>query len=206
MKRCIVTLALLAAPAVALAQSAPNIMKPKQAAARAVAATNAQIAANSTLPAEPADSTGSQAARPRGPSRPVERPAAVDSASGSTNVSSATSPAPTRAAGFERETFSYQRSGRRDPFVSLMNTTELRPYVSDLRLVAVAFDEKGRNSVAVLRDLGTKEQYRVRVGQSLGRMHVASIAPKAVVFTIEEFGYSRQETLALGDSNTGVKK
>jgi len=206
MKRFIVTLALMTAVAPVAAQSAPNIMKPKQAAARAVAATNAQTAANSTLPEETADPHGAQASKPRAPSRPVERAAATDSAAGSTNVSTATSPAPTKAAGFERETFSYDRSGRRDPFVSLMNTTELRPYVSDLRLVAVAFDEKGRNSVAVLRDLGTKEQYRVRTGQSLGRMHVASIAPKAVVFTIEEFGYSRQETLALGDSNTGVKK
>jgi len=49
------------------------------------------------------------------------------------------------------------------------------------------------------RDLGTKEQYRVRVGESLGRMRVASIAMKAITFTIEEFGYSRTETLALVD-------
>ena len=204
MTRLFATIAMLTAAAhVAAAQSAPNIMKPKQAAARAVAATNAQTAASTSLPE---DSAGALDAQSRRMPRAVERAAATDSAAGSTNVSASTSPAPTRAAGFDRETFAYDRSGRRDPFVSLMNTTELRPYVSDLRLVAVAYDAKGRNSVAVLRDLGTKEQYRVRIGQSLGRMHVASIAPKAVVFTIEEFGYSRQETLALGDSNTGVKK
>lgn len=204
MKRFTLTLGLLAATASsAVAQSAPNIMKPKQAAMRAAAASNAQTQANSVLPddATPVQNAARTATR--------ERYTAVDSAAGSTAVTNKTSNASTshvKTPGFERETFNYDRSGRRDPFVSLMNTSELRPYVSDLRLVAVAYDEKGRNSVAVLRDLGTKEQYRVRVGQTLGRMHVASIAPKAVLFTIEEFGYSRQETLALGDNNKGVKK
>ncbi|MFN8581754.1 MAG: hypothetical protein U0163_12360 [Gemmatimonadaceae bacterium] len=108
--------------------------------------------------------------------------------------------------GFEREVFYYERNGRRDPFQSLMTSSELRPLLSDLKLVAVAFDASGRNSVAVLRDLNTKEQYRVRIGQSLGRMRVAGINPKFVTFTIEEFGFSRQETLALGDSNTGSSK
>lgn len=99
-----------------------------------------------------------------------------------------------------RETYSYQGAGRRDPFVSLMNTEELRPLFQDLKLVAVAFDATGRNSVAVLRDVTSKEQYRVKVGQEIGRMRVASIGEKSVVFGIEEFGYSRQETLAMNDS------
>ena len=99
-----------------------------------------------------------------------------------------------------RETFSYGGVGRRDPFVSLMNTEELRPLYNDLKLVAVAFDPTGRNSVAVLRDVTSKMQYRVKVGQEIGRMRVASIGPKSVLFGIEEFGYSRQETLAMSDS------
>lgn len=101
-----------------------------------------------------------------------------------------------------RETYAYPGAGRRDPFLSLMNTEELRPLLTDLKLVAVAFDPSGRNSVAVLRDLSTKEQYRVKVGQEIGRMRVASIREKLVVFGIEEFGYSRQETLAITDSTT----
>ena len=99
-----------------------------------------------------------------------------------------------------RETYSYQGIGRRDPFVSLMNTEELRPIFQDLKLVAVAFDPLGRNSVAVLRDVTSKEQYRVKVGQEIGRMRVAAIREKSVTFGIEEFGYSRQETLAMNDS------
>jgi hypothetical protein len=81
-----------------------------------------------------------------------------------------------------------------------MNTEELRPLLTDLKLVAVALDPTGRNSVAVLRDVSTKEQYRVKVGQELGRMRVAAIHEKEVVFGIEEFGYSRQESLAMSDS------
>lgn len=99
-----------------------------------------------------------------------------------------------------REQYAYPGAGRRDPFVSLMNTEELRPLLGDLKLVAVALDPTGRNSVAVLRDVSTKEQYRVKVGQELGRMRVAAIRSKEVVFGIEEFGYSRQESLEMTDS------
>jgi hypothetical protein len=101
---------------------------------------------------------------------------------------------------FRREVYEYQPGGRRDPFVSLLASGELRPVLSDLRLVTVLHDPTGRNSVAILRDNQTKEQYRVRVGQQLGRMRVAAIQPRQVVFTIEEFGFSRQETLVLGDT------
>lgn len=176
------------------AQSAPNIMKPKQVAARAVAAANARTTASSTLPEESDSLLHEEGAG-------GSRVAMTDSAAGSTSVS-----APKKEGAFDRETFAYARSGRRDPFVSLMNTSELRPLISDLKLVAIVFDAVRHNSVAVLRDLGTKEQYRIRTGQSLGRMRVASISAKAVVFTIEEFGYSRQETLGLSDSNQEKKQ
>jgi len=201
MMRAAFTVALLlSASQLAAAQSVPNIMKPKQAAARAVAATNKQVEANSTLPS---DSSDQDSTRARG-NRPASlgRVTAIDSAAGSAAVPSAGA----KGAAFERETFSYDRSGRRDPFISLMTTSELRPLVTDLRLVGVTFDAGGRNSIAVLRDVGTKDQYRVRVGQSLGRMRVSSITPRSIVFTIEEFGYSRQETLALGDSNKERKQ
>lgn len=101
----------------------------------------------------------------------------------------------------EREAYSYANEGRRDPFVSLMGSSELRPMISDLRLSVVVYDPDG-DSRAVLRDINTNEQYKVRIGQQLGRMRVARIAPKSVTFTILEFGESRQETLALNDSTT----
>jgi hypothetical protein len=100
---------------------------------------------------------------------------------------------------FRREAFSYERSARRDPFLSLLHSHDLRPMINDLKLVAVLYDPVGR-SWAVMRDMTTKEQYRVKVGQQLGRMRVIQIHPKSVTFTIEEIGFSRQQTLALNDS------
>jgi hypothetical protein len=96
-----------------------------------------------------------------------------------------------------REVFAYDGDGRRDPFVSLLTTSDLKPLLADLKLVGVAYDPRGQNSVAVLRDITSKDQYKVRVGQTIGRMRVAAIQPKAVIFTIEEFGYSRQELLPI---------
>ncbi len=105
-----------------------------------------------------------------------------------------------------RELYQYDADGRRDPFVSLLTTSDLRPLLQDLKLVAVAFDPNGRTSVAVMRDITSKEQYRVRVGQTLGRMRVAAIQEKAVVFTIEEFGFSRQELLAMTADSTKTRR
>jgi hypothetical protein len=185
--RILFTLGALAlAVQTAPAQSIPNITKPKQAAQKAVAATNAHTAQVTTV----AEDTTQAGSTPAGARVGV----ATDSASGTTTVTA-------RGAAFERETFAYERGGRRDPFISLMTTSELRPLISDLQLVAIAFDAGGRTSVAIMRDINTKEQYRIRTGQSLGRMRVAHIAPKSVTFTIEEFGYSRQEVLALSDSH-----
>jgi hypothetical protein len=99
-----------------------------------------------------------------------------------------------------RETFDYTDSGRRDPFVSLLSTNELRPTMSDLRLTGILYDHAGGHSVATLRDLATNAQYRVILGSGLGRMRVSAIRTKTVLFTIEEFGSSRQDSLVLGDS------
>jgi hypothetical protein len=105
-----------------------------------------------------------------------------------------------------REVFAYEPSGRRDPFVTLMTVGELRPMISDLAISGILIDPTGRNSVAVLRDVSSKEQYRVKVGQQLGRMRVARITQKAVTFTIEEFGYSRQQELAMDETNQARTK
>ena len=111
-----------------------------------------------------------------------------------------TKPAKPSVVVIEREVFAYAGAGRRDPFKSLFTTSALRPTLGELRLVAVAYDPTNGGSVAILRDLNSNEQHRVRTGTLLGRMRVARIQPKAVVFTIEELGFSRQETLGLNDS------
>jgi len=99
-----------------------------------------------------------------------------------------------------REEFAYGRDGRRDPFYSLLATSELRPTIGDLRLTGILFDHSGNRSVATLRDVASNMQYRVFVGSTLGRMRVSIIRMKAVIFTIDEFGTTRQDSLFLGDS------
>lgn len=133
------------------------------------------------------------------PARPGA-PAAQTQGSGALHLNIATAdtggPAPTVL----REVYDYSRDGRRDPFVSLLTTNELRPAMSDLRLTGILYDQSGVHSVATLRDLGTNAQYRVSIGSILGRMRVSEIRTKSVVFTIDEFGSTRQDSLFFGDS------
>jgi hypothetical protein len=96
-----------------------------------------------------------------------------------------------------REVFSYQGAGR-DPFLSLLKSGDIRPLITDLKLVAIIYDERyAARSVAVLRDITTAKRYRVRTGDVLGRLRVTQIKPRDVVFTIQEFGFERQATLSL---------
>ena len=100
-----------------------------------------------------------------------------------------------------REVFDYDGGGRRDPFFSLLTTSELRPTVTDLKLVGILYDESGRRPVAIMRDIQTNTQYRVTTGMTLGRLRVVLIKRRVVIFSIEEFGLNRQDSLVLGDTS-----
>ena len=208
------------------AQAFPNINKAKEAATRSVEATNAHTSAmTADQSPQPVAQTVAQSA-PQKPGVIVSSSGSVKSSSSSSaavtgkpapaaakapaapapnaNKSVAAAPAGSKGEGksdisLVRESFNYSADGRRDPFMSLMKTGELRPAVSDLKLVTVIYDPAGR-SVAILRDLTTKEQYRIKVGQTLGRMRVASIQPKSVTFTVIAIGTTFQEVLALNDT------
>jgi hypothetical protein len=104
-----------------------------------------------------------------------------------------------------REVFAYDAAGRRDPFYSLILTDDLRPLLSDLKLVGVLYSPGTGRSVAIFRDVQTNAQYRVQTGAALGRMRVAQIKPKGVIFTIDEFGLSRQDSLMLMTDTTKVR-
>jgi hypothetical protein len=191
MRRVLIGAALLVIAGMASAQD--PFTNAKRVANKAASATNAHIAAEQRPDAptppqpQPAAQRGAQAA-PRGMTPPVRT---------LTIAQKDTTSPPTV---LMREAYDYSASGRRDPFVSLLSTNELRPAMSDLRLTGILFDHVGGHSVATLRDIGTNAQYRVTVGSGLGRMRVSAIRTKTVLFTIEEFGSSRQDSLVLGDS------
>jgi hypothetical protein len=189
MRRVIIGAAFLAAAGVASAQD--PFTNAKRVANKAAGATTAHIDAeqrpDAPAPAQPSAPRAADAA-PAGSHAPVRTLTIAQK--------DTTSPPTT----IMREAYDYSASGRRDPFVSLLSTNELRPAMSDLRLTGILFDHAGGHSVATLRDLATNAQYRVIVGSGLGRMRVSAIRMKTVLFTIEEFGSSRQDSLVLGDS------
>ena len=98
-----------------------------------------------------------------------------------------------------REAYDYDAAGRRDPFFSLLGSAELRPIVTDLKVTGILYHPT--RPVAVLRDIATNTQYRVTLGSQLGRMRVVLIKPRVVIFTIEEFGLNRQDSLVLFDTS-----
>lgn len=96
-----------------------------------------------------------------------------------------------------REVYSYEGGGR-DPFLSLLKSGDIRPLLSDLKLTGIYYDGRypGR-SVAVLRDVTNNKIYRVKTGEIVGRLKVTTIRPREIVFTVQEFGFERQESLSL---------
>jgi len=186
----------LAAPA-ASAQRMPDITGPKRAANHAADAADAQLAAQTgqqvKLRSGPA--TAPVAAAPA--AAPAPRP------DGTTIVGVAPkseSKSLSKIPPVTREVYAYDAAGRRDPFFSLILTDDLRPLLSDLKLVGVLYAPGGNRSVAIFRDVLTNAQYRVQPGSALGRMRVAQIKPKGVIFTIDEFGLSRQDSLMMTDT------
>jgi hypothetical protein len=96
-----------------------------------------------------------------------------------------------------REVFAYEGGGR-DPFMSLLKSGDVRPLISDLKLTTIVYDGRfAVRSVAVLRDITNRRIYRVKTGDIVGRLKVTQIRPREVVFTVQEFGFERQETLSL---------
>lgn len=97
----------------------------------------------------------------------------------------------------QRETFTYA-GGARDPFASLITEDKIGPEFNDLLLVGVYLDlRRVSNSVAVVRDKTNQKRFKLRVGDRLGRLKVAQIRQTDVVFTVEDIGFERQETLSL---------
>ena len=217
MLRTLLIAAVLATTAGRLeAQIAPSITGAVNAARNSAAAANAHTdqvnAAGASASVTPAVTQAAKPAQPAPASKAAPKGAAPK-AGDRPGDTRATTPVPTTRAdsasaskrgakgelAFSREVFAFE-GGSRDPFFSLLRSSDLRPLLSDLKLVTIIYDATGRNSVAILRDVTTKDQYRVKVGQTLGRMRVAAIQPKQVNFIVEEFGYSRQESLALSDT------
>ncbi len=192
------------APEVTTACGTP---KATTAVALAAAGDSAAHAAAAVPTPEPAASpTGASAAQRQLASADSARRAAGDNqmtpiAPTATLASSSKPDSSAQSGGTEvevlRETFAYG-GGARDPFGSLINTKSAGPELIDLQLVGIYQDMRtSSNSVAVLREKQSGKRHKLRTGDQIGRLRVAQIRNKDVVFTVEDFGFERQETLSL---------
>ena len=69
--------------------------------------------------------------------------------------------------------------------------------VHDAELHAVRLSTVDKVSAVVLRDVTNSKIYRVKPAEIIGRLKVTTIRPREIVFTVQEFGFERQETLSL---------
>lgn len=203
----VITVVAAASSAAAQMPIGPSIKGPIEAAKKAAGATSAQAGTVNKLGASidasgqrPAEAAATAAKTAPSPSAVRAQAQAVLQTQRDSSVKANKKGAVAGAKGsmtFYRESYTYAADGRRDPFVSLMATGEVRPLLADLVLVGVIYDGAGRNSVASLIDGSTNESYRVKVGNVLGRMKVVKIGPQDITLDIDEFGFSRQETLLI---------
>jgi hypothetical protein len=162
----------------------------------------------STPATMPVDS-GKQPKKPEAPAAPVTTPSPAASAPAGTMV--ATQPDPARVQDttsadstrksqemeMSRETFAYSGAAR-DPFSSLLNLAKNGPELADLQLVGIYQNLRSpAASVAVFREKNGGKRHKLRAGDQLGRSRLVQIRERDVVFTIEDFGFERQETLSL---------
>jgi hypothetical protein len=153
----------------------------------------AQMSLAATAPAESATaSVTTSTAKPAGMS------SAADSLDQDAEAALADSVQRAREIDVLRETFAYA-GGTRDPFNSLINQGKNGPEISDLDLVGVYLDLRTpSNNVVVLREKRADgKRHKMRVGDQLGRSRLTQIRARDAVFTIQDFGFDRQETLSL---------
>ena len=200
-----------ALPAAAQVIRPPNIKGPIEAARKAAGATNAQVQGSQktgegTTAARPAEAmqAGGKTAPAATSAKQGAKLSTADSAKAAAAADSASHRGSASQSGgkgivtFYREEFFYDSKDRRDPFLSLLATGELKPLLADLALIGVLYDNGAPNrSVAVLEDASNKDTYRLKVGQVVGRMRVVKIGPQEITFSIDEFGFSRQETILI---------
>ncbi len=195
------------APDVTEACGAPKVTTPAALAAQGDSAAMAAEAVPTPMPA--ASPTGQSAAQRelaladsvRRASQAVPVPDGTPTATSMAASTAPAMPADQQGGTVEvevlRETFAYG-GGARDPFGSLINTKSAGPELIDLQLVGIYQDMRSSaNSVAVLRERQSGKRHKLRTGDQIGRLRVAQIRNKDVVFTVEDFGFERQETLSL---------
>lgn len=108
---------------------------------------------------------------------------------------------------YEREVYSYDAGGQRDPFAPLVGEgVDIGPLFADLRLSGIIYSTGRGQSIALLHDR-TGRLHRARRGDIIGNATVLEIRPLEVLFVVEDFGQTRQEMLRLkSDEAEGARR
>lgn len=106
---------------------------------------------------------------------------------------------------FEREVFSYPVEGRRDPYTSVVGRADSGPLFENLSLRGIIYAPATGQSLVLLADTTAKKVYRARRGDVVGNARVLDVSPTRVLFSVDNFGVARQETLELKRNPEGAK-
>jgi len=118
----------------------------------------------------------------------------------------ATKAAPAAVAGepqliFDREVYSYP-GGRRDPYTPLVGKNDAGPRFEDLSIRGIIYSPAGE-SMVLLSD--GKRTYRKHRGEMVGNARVVQISPNRVIFSVDNFGVWREDSLDLKKTPEGAK-
>ncbi len=103
---------------------------------------------------------------------------------------------------FDREVFSYPAGPRRDPYTPLVGKNDAGPRFEDLTIRGIIFSGASQ-SVVLLSD--GKKVYRRRRGEMVGNARVVQISPTRVIFSVDNFGVWREESLEMKRNPEGAK-
>ena len=147
---------------------------------------------------------------PPTPASPVDREALLERIRLASQGIAAPSPEPTgEVAGSVRAEIHYNDMGRRDPFEPLLKglrsgfVSEELPSVESLRMVGVLRDEQG--AMALLEDM-EGHSYIMRTGDAVASGRVLSVGDQRVIFSVDEYGFTRTVALQLSPRGSDPSK
>ncbi len=95
---------------------------------------------------------------------------------------------------FDREVYTYPSGGRRDPYTPLVGKNDQGPRFEDLSIRGIIYSPSAE-SMVLLSD--GKKTYRRHRGEMVGNARVVQIAPTRVIFSVDNFGVWREESLEM---------
>lgn len=95
---------------------------------------------------------------------------------------------------FDREVFTFPAGGRRDPYTPLVGKNDGGPRFEELNIRGIIFSPTAE-SMVLLSD--GRKTYRRHRGEMVGNARVLQITPTRVLFSVDNFGVWREESLEM---------